>query len=298
MLHLHPYKDIVLHAYLWLVVSVLATDFCMWQKTGPSLSVINSFFKHFAAANPVLDSDRNAIATVNQDVSTNSRTIGADSNLEHTNNLGFINFHLGTVGSVGIGILLLIGVAITAVICQGRCKSRWRRNAERRRREITGEETPNMDRRRPKGPTLFQALARRMSAPSQAAAMQMQMMDRLNQLELQQRQPGSSGQSRNQAPPKMEASKIFKIEDNKTPQEPAETAQDQADLARRTLQDLADQEKRIIQGQADQMRRTSVTTHLGDKIRDIILRYQQMGIPDKELIPRVIADIRGDIQRS
>ena len=295
MLHLHPYKDIVLLAYLWLVVSVIATDFCMWQKTGPSLNVINSFFKHFAAASPVLDSDRNAVATVNQDVSTNSRTIGADSNLERTNNVGFINFHLGTVGSVGIGILLIIGIAVTAVICQGRCKSRWRRNAERRRREITGEETPNVDRRRPKGPTLFQALARRMSAPSQAAAMQMQMLDKLNQLELQQRQPGSSRQNRDQAPPMMEANKIFKIEDNKIPQEQAEIVQGQVDQARKIPQDPAEQEKRIIQGQPDHMRRTSVTTHLGDKIRDIIIRYHQMGIPDKELVPRAMADIRGDL---
>ena len=295
MLHLHPYKDIVLLAYLWLVVSVIATDFCMWQKTGPSLNVINSFFKHFAAASPVLDSDRNAVATVNQDVSTNSRTIGADSNLERTNNVGFINFHLGTVGSVGIGILLLIGVAITAVICQGRCKSRWRRNAERRRREITGEETPNVDRRRPKGPTLFQALARRMSTPSQAAAIQMQMLDKLNRLELQQNQPGSSRQTRDQAPPMMEVNKMPRIEDNKRHQEQAEIAQDQVDQARGIHQEPAEQENTMTQDQLDHMRRINVTTQLGDKIKDIIIKYHQLGIPNKELVPRALADIREDL---
>ena len=296
MLHLHPYKDIVLLAYLWLVISTIVTDFCMWQKTGPSLNTLNTFFKHFAAAG-VLDSNRNALATVNQDLSSNSRTIGvgADSNLERTNNVGFINFHLGTVGSVGIGILLIIGIAVTAVICQGKCKSRWRRNAERRRREITGEDTPNMDRRRTKGPSLFQALARRMSTPSQAAAIQMQMLDKLNRLELQQNQPGSSRQNRDQAPSMMEVNKTPKIEDNKIHQEQAETAQDQVDQARRIPQEPAEQENAMTQDQLDHMRRTSVTTQLGDKIKDIIIRYHQMGIPNKDLVPRALADIREDL---
>ena len=259
----HTRKQSVFPAFLLLVATIVTAD--TW------LEPYNSLFKAhlYAEASPALDSAQ-AVASISQDNSRNSKTISGKANkFGNEINWGFLNIHLSSIGYVGIGFSLIVGAIILSFFCSAKCKQQWRTNEQRRRLELAGETPPSKiagpkDPREPREPGILKAVARRISNPpmSERAAAQMALMERINHLEQHADKLNGS---------QMDLNRI-EVVDRATPT-PAE---------RRTNQE----------------RRSSTANEaVVEKANETALRLALQGVPAKHIIPRVIAEAKEEEKR-
>ena len=233
----------------------------------------------YAEATPALDTTQ-AVASVSQDNSRNSKTISGKANqFGDEYSWGFLNIHLSSVGYIGIGFTLIVGAVLLAFFCSAKCKQRWRRNEQQRRLEITGEAPPEettgpKDPREPREPGILRAVARRISNPpmSERTAAHLQLMERINRMErIADRMNGSQTDLDLGLPRSLPTTPL---EDIKTAPVPAE---------RRTVQER---------------RNSSNQEAVVERARETALRLALQGVPAKHIIPRVIAEAKEEEKRT
>ena len=264
--------------WLWAVTTVAADIWPeAWTSFDNFLSSLTSPL--YAEASPTLDNTQ-AAASINQDNSRNAKTIGGRANeVGDKYTYGFLNIHLSSAGYIGIAFSIIVAIIILAFFCSAKCKQRWRRNEQMRRREMNGEappegETGPRDPREPREPGIMQALARRISNPpmSERSAAHLQLMDKIHRMErIADRLNGSqtdmdTARQKPLPPNPLEEPKIAPV--------PAE---------RRTTK-----ERKASISQEDVI----------DRARETALRLALAGMPAKEIIPRVIAEVKEEEEKA
>ena len=270
----HQGSHTVLHAFWLLAVTIVAAD--IWPEAWTSLNNLVFILKSpsYAEASPTFDNTQ-SVASITQDNSKNSKTVGGRA-LEVGDRYvyGFLNIHLSSAGYIGIAFSIVVAIIILAFFCSARCKKRWRRNEQVRRRELTGEAPPEGD--QPREPGILRALARRISNPqmNQRTTTQLQQMDMLHRMERMADRLNVSqtdkGSARKNSPP---STPYQHLEEVKTT--PAEIKTTPVPAERRTAQE----------------RRTSQDAVV-ERARETAFRLALAGVPAKQIIPRVIAEAR------
>ena len=276
---LHQGSHSVLPTFWLLAVTIVAAD--IWPEACTSFNTLLYSLSSplYAEASPTFDNTQ-AAASINQDNSRNAKTIGGRANeVGDKYTYGFLNIHLSSAGYIGIAFSIIVAIIILAFFCSAKCKQRWRRNEQMRRREMNGEappkgETGPRDPREPREPGIMQTLARRISNPpmSERSAAHLQLMDKIHRMErIADRLNGSqtdmdTARQKPLPPNPLEEPKIAPV--------PAE---------RRTTQ-----ERKASISQEDVI----------DRARETALRLALAGMPAKEIIPRVIAEVKEEEEKA
>ena len=264
----HRGSHTVLPAFWLLAVTIVAAD--IWPEAWTSFidSVLSLNSPSYAEASPTFDNTQ-AAASITQDNSRNAKTIGGGANeVGDRYSFGFLNIHLSSAGYIGIAFSIIVAIIILAFFCSAKCKQRWRRNEQARRREMTGEAPPEGDPREPREPGILQALARRISNPqmNQRNVAHLQQMDMLHCMERMADRLNASQTDKDTNRKKPLPANL--LEETKTTPVPAE---------RKTVQE----------------RRTSIIQDAAiERARETALRLALAGVPAKQIIPRVIAEAR------